>query len=126
MAMGSSGKKMGWIRFWKGFAFAFSGLKYAVRNERNLQVHFSAAIVVLILAIIIHIHFTEILILLIVIGIVISLELVNTAIEHVVDLVTEEQKPLAKLAKDVAAAAVLFFSIMAAIIGIMIFWHHLI
>ena len=54
-------------------------------------------------------------------GMVISLELVNTAVEAVVDLVTEERKPLAKIAKDTAAGAVLFTAIMAVIIGCIIF-----
>ena len=55
---------------------------------------------------------------------VISLELVNTAVEAVVDLVTEERKPLAKIAKDTAAGAVLFTAIMAVIIGCIIFIPH--
>jgi len=64
---------------------------------------------------------TEWFICLILFGLIISLELVNTAIEAVVDLVTEEKKPLAKKAKDAAAGAVLFSAIMAAIIGLWIF-----
>ena len=67
----------------------------------------------------------EYLIMLVFIGGVISLELVNTAIEHTVDLVTTERHPLAKAAKDIAAGSVLFFSIMAVISGILIIWHHL-
>lgn len=58
---------------------------------------------------------------LILFGLILSLELVNTAIEAVVDLVTEERKPLAKLAKDTAAGAVLVAAIMAAGVGILIF-----
>ena len=54
-------------------------------------------------------------------GLVMALELVNTSIEAVVDLVTEERKPLAKIAKDTAAGAVLIAAIMAAIIGCVIF-----
>ena len=54
-------------------------------------------------------------------GLVIALELVNTAIESVVDLVTTERKPLAKTAKDTAAGAVLVAAIMAAIVGLIIF-----
>ena len=58
-------------------------------------------------------------------GLIISLELVNTAVEAVVDLVTEERKPLAKTAKDTAAGAVLFSAIMSVIIGCIIFIPHL-
>ena len=59
-------------------------------------------------------------------GMVMALELVNTAVEAVVDLVTEERKPLAKIAKDTAAGAVLFTAIMAVIIGCIIFIPHFI
>ena len=58
-------------------------------------------------------------------GMVVSLELVNTAVEAVVDLVTEEKKPLAKIAKDTAAGAVLFTAIMSVFIGCIIFIPHL-
>ena len=54
-------------------------------------------------------------------GLILSLELVNTALEAVVDLVTEERRPLAKLAKDTAAGAVLIAAIMAAGVGLLIF-----
>ena len=63
-------------------------------------------------------------------GLIMSLELVNTAVESVVDLVTEERRPLAKLAKDAAAGAVLLASIMAAVAGLIIFlpkgWEFLV
>ena len=58
-------------------------------------------------------------------GLILSLELVNTAVEAVVDLVTEEKKPLAKIAKDTAAGAVLVSAIAAAIIGCIIFIPYL-
>ncbi len=69
---------------------------------------------------------SEKIILLVVIGVVISLELVNTAIERVVDLVSPQFHPVAKLAKDVSAGAVLLFSLFASVIGIVIFYHPLI
>lgn len=123
--MASHDKSSQWKRFLKGFGHAFSGLISAIRTERNLKIHFMAAVVVIVLAFVFHLSYMEKLILLVVIGVVISLELVNTAIEHVVDLVTDEKHPLAKLAKDVAAAAVLFFSIISVIIAIAIFVHHI-
>ena len=60
-----------------------------------------------------------------VVGLILSLELVNTALEAVVDLVTKEKKPLAKIAKDTAAGAVLVSAIAAAIIGCIIFVPYL-
>ncbi|HET7615679.1 MAG TPA: diacylglycerol kinase family protein [Bacillales bacterium] len=106
------------------FKWAFSGLVHALKCERNLQIHFAAGVVVLILAFAFRFEYMEKLILLIIIGAVISLELVNTAIERTVDLVSEEFHPLAKRAKDVAAAAVLIFTIIAVITGIAMFVHH--
>lgn len=123
--MASHDKSSQWKRFLKGFGYAFSGLTPAIRMERNLKIHFVIAFVVIVLAFVFHLSYSEKLILLIVIGIVISLELVNTAVEHAVDLVTDEKHPLAKLAKDSAAAAVLFFSIISVIIAIAIFLHHI-
>lgn len=122
--MDSRDKQAGWTRFLKGFACAFSGLIHSLVTERNMKVHFAAGIAVMVLAFIFHLTYTEKLILLVVIGVVISLELVNTAIEHTVNLVTDENHPLAKLAKDAAAAAVLFFSMIAVIIAIAVFFHH--
>lgn len=70
---------------------------------------------------VLHLSVTEWCICLVLFGLILSLELVNTAVESVVDLVTEERKPLAKVAKDTAAGAVLISAIMAAIIGCVIF-----
>ncbi|HEU5140009.1 MAG TPA: diacylglycerol kinase family protein [Bacillales bacterium] len=122
--MDFNGKQSGWSSWLKGFVFAFSGIVIALRTERNLKFHFATGIIVLILALVFQISYMEILILLVVIGIVISLEMVNSAIEHTVNLAMEERHPLAKLAKDIAAGAVLIFSFIAAIIGILIFLHH--
>ena len=76
---------------------------------------------VIIAGLLLHLSVTEWCICLILFGLILSLELVNTAVESVVDLVTEERKPLAKVAKDTAAGAVLISAIMAAIIGCIIF-----
>lgn len=122
--MDSGDNRRQWKRFLKSFVWAFAGLKYALATERNLKIHFAVAIVVIVLAFIFHLSYPEKLILLVVIGIVISLELVNSAIEYAVDLMTDVNHPLAKLAKDTAAAAVLFFAMIAVIIAIVIFLHH--
>ena len=68
-----------------------------------------------------HISMTEWCICLLLCGLIMALELVNTAVEAVVDLVTEERKPLAKIAKDTAAGAVLIAAIFSAVIGCIIF-----
>ena len=78
-------------------------------------------LMVIIAGVILKINTTEWSIVLILCGLVISLELINTAIENAVDLVTEEYNEKAKNAKDIAAGAVLFSAIIAAIIGFIIF-----
>lgn len=86
-----------------------------------MKIHCTVAALVVIAGILCRISRQEWMVCLILFGLVMSLELVNTAVESVVDLVTEERKPLAKIAKDTAAGAVLIAAIMAAIIGLMIF-----
>lgn len=110
------------LRFLSSFNYACTGLIHAIKNEQNMKIHLFLAAIVITLSIVLDVPRYEKLILLVVIGIVISLEVLNTAIERVVDLVTKEYHPLAKVAKDVSAGAVLVFSIFAAIIGIVIFY----
>ena len=90
-------------------------------DERNFQIHTAAALLVVVFGLLLHISAVEWCISLTLFGLVMGLELVNTAVEAVVDLVTEEYKPLAKKAKDTAAGAVLIAAIMAAIAGLIIF-----
>ena len=90
-----------------------------------MKIHCTVAVLVVIAGLILGISVTEWCICLGLFGMVMALELVNTAVEAVVDLVTEERKPLAKIAKDTAAGAVLFTAIMAVIIGCIIFIPHL-
>ena len=85
-----------------------------------MKIHCMVAALVVIAGLILGISVTEC-ICLGLFGMVMALELVNTAVEAVVDLVTEERHPLAKIAKDTAAGAVLIAAIMAAIVGLIIF-----
>jgi diacylglycerol kinase len=106
---------------YKSFGYAFQGIGNTIKRERNIKIHLFAVVCVVLVGLLVHLSKTEWLICLVLFGLVISLELVNTAVEAVVDLVTEERKPLAKIAKDAAAGAVLVSAIMAAIIGFWIF-----
>jgi undecaprenol kinase len=90
----------------KSFSYAFQGIIHALNKERNLKIHLSLTVLVVILGFLFSITKIEWLFILIAIGGVNTLELVNTAIERVVDLVTKEYQPLAKQAKDTAAGAV--------------------
>ncbi|TFD92528.1 diacylglycerol kinase family protein [Jeotgalibacillus sp. R-1-5s-1] len=105
----------------RSFRYAASGVKDVFLNEQNFKIHTVAGLAMIVLAFILKLNGTEWLILLLFIGGVLALELMNTAIERTVDLVTEELHPLAKKAKDAAAASVLFFAIAAAIGGLILF-----
>ncbi len=106
---------------WNSFRYAFAGIGAAAKRERNFQIHLMASGLVIGFSVFLSISTIEWLFVLAAIGGVLSLELVNSAMERVVDLVTEEYHPLAKLAKDFAAGAVLVYAIMVAIIGLVIF-----
>ena len=113
-------------KFINSFKYPISGLKYAYKNEQNLAVDVLIMCVVIVAGIIFKISVAEWAILTITIGLVLSLELINTSIEALVDLVTEEYHPLAKVAKDTSAAAVLVLAIVSVIEGLIIFLPKLI
>lgn len=105
----------------KSFYYAFEGVKTAFRHEPNLRIHASIAIVTLVAAALLKFKLTEWILLAFTIYFVIVLELINTVLESVVNLVSPEVKPQAKIAKDVSAAVVLFSSFIAVIVGILLF-----
>lgn len=104
-------------KFLLSFKYAFEGLIKAIKKERNIKIHLLAVVVVIIMGILYKISNLEWIVCIILFGLVISSELINTAIEQTVNLVTEDINPIAKYAKDVAAGAVLINAIMAAIIA---------
>ena len=114
-------RQKGIKKFLNSFTYPIKGLKYAYKNEQNLVVDVGVALLVIIFGFIFRVSTMEWAILALTIGLVISCELINTAIEAVVDLVTEDYHPLAKVAKDTSAAAVFIFAIVAVIVGIIIF-----
>ena len=106
---------------YKSFGYAFEGIFTGIKKERNMKIHCLAMLCVVAAGFVFRISVSEWCICMILFGMIMSLELVNTAMEAVVDLVTEERRPLAKLAKDTAAGAVLIAAIMAAGVGLLIF-----
>lgn len=114
-------KKVNKKRLIHSFRYAIEGITTALKLEQNLRIHVSIMILVIVLGTILKISQIEWIICIILFGLVISLELINTAIENVVDLVTMEKNPKAKIAKDVSAGAVLVVAIVSAIIGLIIF-----
>ena len=95
------------------FNFAFDGIVHALRTERNMWIHFGIAALVLVAALFFALTRLEVIALLVAISFVVIAEMFNTAIEHVVDLVTDEDDPRARIAKDVAAGAVLVAAVNA-------------
>ena len=108
-------------KFSDSFKHAYDGVIYALFRERNMHVHFIMAVLVIICGVFFNISYVEWLVCLILIALVIILELLNTAIEAVVDMITTEESKLAKVAKDTSAGAVLVASMVSAFIGLIIF-----
>lgn len=104
-----------------GFDHAWEGVVRAVRTQRNMRFHTLAAVAVLVASAVFRVSLGEFVVLLFAITLVLVCEMVNTAVEAVVDLASPDFHPLAKLAKDAAAGAVLIASIGAALVGILIF-----
>lgn len=109
-------------RFLRSFVYAAAGIRSAVKQEQNIRFHLLAAAIVIAAAFLTGLSKIEWLIVLLLIGGMLALELVNSAIERTVDLVTADLHPLARQAKDMAAGAVLVFAAASAIIGLLIFW----
>jgi diacylglycerol kinase (ATP) len=105
----------------RSFKYAFEGIHYAFKNDQNLLVHVLVAFIVINVSIALHVKPYEMGILGLTMMMVISAEMINSAIEKMVDLITKEHREEAKIAKDVSAGMVLLTAIAAAIIGTLIF-----
>lgn len=102
------------------FRNAWAGIKYAFKTQRNIRIHISVALIVLVLSWLLEIGKLEFLLIINSIALVIFAEMVNTAVEKTVDLFMSTYHPLAKTAKNVAAGAVLIATINAVIVGLYI------
>jgi diacylglycerol kinase (ATP) len=103
------------------FNYAFEGIIHVLRTQRNLRIHFAVAILVLIVALLINVTKLELIALLISITFVLIAEMLNTAVEAAIDIATTSFDPMAKLAKDIAAGAVLIASVNAVAVGYLVF-----
>jgi diacylglycerol kinase (ATP) len=103
------------------FNYAFEGVIHALRTQRNLRIHFLVAVAVIALAIAVSVSRIELIVLLISITFVLIAEMINSAIEGAIDVATTSFDPMAKLAKDVAAGAVLIATINAIAVGYLVF-----
>ena len=107
------------------FKYAFAGIYYALKFNRNIRIHFVAAIIVIIASIFFKVNAFEMGILGVMILLVICTEMINTAIEEVVNLLTNEHRLEAKVAKDVSAGMVLLTAIGSIIVGVLVFTPHI-
>ena len=110
----------------KSFKYAFEGILFSVRHNRNLRIHIGAAILVVAASIFFRVNAFEMGILGVMIILVICTEMINSALEEMVDLIINEHRKEAKIAKDVGAGMVLVASIGAVIVGILIFTPHIV
>jgi diacylglycerol kinase len=111
--------------FWRSFSCAGQGVWHVVRTQRNMRVHLTAAAAVIVLALVLRVSAVDWACLLAVIGLVLTAEALNTVVEAIVDMYTDEFHPLAKIAKDTAAGAVLISSVAAVGVGIAVFLPRL-
>lgn len=109
------------MRLLRSFRFAFEGVLHALRFDQNLRIHFVVAFLVIIASIYFHVSPFEMGILGVMIVLVITTEMINTAIEQMVNLIITEHRKEAKIAKDVSAGMVLISAVGSIIVGILIF-----
>jgi diacylglycerol kinase (ATP) len=107
------------------FNYAFQGVIHAVRTQRNMRIHLLAAVAVLIAAIAIGVTRMELIVLIVAIAFVLITEMINSALEGAIDVATTSFDPLAKLAKDMAAGAVLIATMTALAVGFLVFNEHI-
>ena len=107
------------------FNWAFDGIVHALRSERNMWIHFSIAAAVLIASLFFSLSRLEVVALLVAISFVLIAEMINTAIEHVVDMITDTHDPRAKIAKDVSAGAVLIAAVNAVGVAYLVFYDKI-
>lgn len=109
----------------RSFNYAVSGIILAMKTEKHMRIHYGIAIFVILLSLFFDFSRTEFLLLLFAVSLVIVAEMINTAIERVTDMITKDYHPLARLAKDVSAGAVLIATINSIIVGYLLFFDRL-
>lgn len=105
----------------RSFRHPINGIRVLLKEEHNARIHFAAAVIVIILGFILKVNALEWVALIVAIGMVITAEILNTAIEHIADFISPERNEKIKVIKDLAAAAVLISSIVALAIGFIVF-----
>lgn len=108
-------------RFFRSFGYAIEGIAYVFKHDQNIRIHVLSAIIVIWASLLLHVSPFEMGILGVMILLVIVVEMINTALEKMVDLITKEHHEEAKIAKDVASGMVLVTAVGSVIVAILIF-----
>ncbi len=109
----------------KSFTWAFEGIVYVLRTQRNMKIHFAVALAVIIGSLFFELSRSEMAVLLISIAFVLVMEMINTAVEAAIDTFGTAFDPMAKIAKDVAAGAVLIAAVNALAVGYLVFFDRI-
>ena len=104
----------------ESFRFAFSGLWYALRTQRNTRIHLTIAAAVVVLGLFLELSYVQWAVVTLTIGFVLVSEMLNTVAETLVDLISPGFHPLAKIVKDVTAGAVLLAAIVSIVVGLLV------
>ncbi len=107
------------------FRYALRGVRHTFQTQQSFRLQVSAAVAVTIAMILVRVTARDAVILIVVTGMVLILELVNTVVEHLTDIVSGRLSPVAQAVKDAMAAAVLGASAVALVVGIFVFWPYL-
>jgi diacylglycerol kinase (ATP) len=105
---------------WESFNCAIEGILYVIKTQRSMRIHLLAAAGILILSLFLQLDKVEVIILAFTICLVLITEMINTALELIVNLITDTYHPLARIAKDIAAGAVFFSSVTAIVVGYLV------
>ena len=114
-------EKFSWKNRLKSFKYAFNGLKILIREEHNARIHVFIAVCVLLAGLVFEISAGEWIAVTLCIGLVIALEMINSAIENLADFVSPEKHDKIKKVKDLAAGAVLLGAVVAVVVGLVVF-----
>lgn len=108
------------------FRYALRGLRHTFRTQQSFRIQVFGAVVVLVAMLLLGVTTRDAVILIVMTAAVLVLELINTVVEHLTDLVSARLSPVAQAVKDAMAAAVFVASLIALVVGILIFWPYLV
>ena len=113
-------------RVLKSFKYSLEGLKYAYKYEQSMSIHVVFTVIAIVIGFVLKINLVDWAIIFIALGTILGMELINTSIEAMVDLVTLEKNQLAKIAKDCGSAATFVLSLVAAVACLIVYAPHFI